>query len=139
MVPAQEVKWEVRPERKGQTAMDCLQGREQGWAGGRNQEQERGRKVKVKQRKCSGQFRIGCQLALHLTNKIYRETGNSELMGTNFLAHFRGHNKPEWFPSHSPALAGPRADGICAPSAPSPHSSTMAVLTPALGNANRGS
>ena len=65
--------------------------------------------------------------------------GNSEIMGTNFLADFRGHNKPDWFPSRPPALAGPRADGICAPSAPSPHSSTMAVLTPALGNANRGS
>ena len=66
-------------------------------------------------------------------------TGNSYLTGANLLGDFKGHNKPEWFPSHPQPLLAPGADGICAPSAPSPHSSTMAVLTPALGNANRGS
>ena len=43
------------------------------------------------------------------------------------------------FPPMPQPLLAPGADGVCAPSAPSPHSSTMGVLTPALGNANRGS
>ena len=81
----------------------------------------------------------GCQAALALSNSVCSGTGNSQLMGRKFLADFRSHDKSEWFPSHPQPLLAPWGDGICAPSAPSPHSSTMAVLTPALGNANRGS
>ena len=62
----------------------------------------------MKQRKCSGlMFGGGCQAALDLTNNICSGTGNSQLMGTNFLADFRGHNKPEWFPSHPQPLLAP--------------------------------
>lgn len=125
MVPSQELKWGVGPERKGQTGMGCLQGRGQGWARGRNVEQERGKKAKVKQRKCSGLFGGGCQAALALSNNVCSGTGNSQLMGTNFLADFRGHNKAEWFPSHPQPLLAPRADGVCAHSGSSPHTNTM--------------
>lgn len=71
-------------------------------------EQERGKKAKVKQRKCSGLFGGGCQAALALSNNVCSGTGNSELMGTNFLADLRGHDKAERFPCRPPALAGPR-------------------------------
>ena len=92
--------------RKGTTGMGCLEGREEGCVKGRNVN-ERVNKAKVKQRKCSGQFEICCLAALALNNNTCRRTGNSQLIGTNFLADFRGHDKPEWFLSHPQPLLAP--------------------------------
>lgn len=66
------------------------------------------KKAKMKPRKCYEQFGGGCQAALALSNNICSGTGNSQLMGTNFLCDLRAHDKAEWFPSCPPALPGPR-------------------------------